>query len=158
MGKRGPKPEPTVLKLARGNPGKRKTNKKEPKPKSDQIEPPEYLSGKSMEKWNEITPALITSGVMTNADVETIGRYCSMWEQWVKYLEQCRRGLDVLVIKDENGKVKYMQSSPAATMQMKLSTALLRIEQEFGLTPSARTGINVNEEKEDNDFEKWQAG
>jgi len=151
VGRRGPKPEPTVLKLAKGNPGKRRINKAEPKPDADGIEPPEYLSGKSLEKWNDITPQLKGMGVMTKADVETIARYCTMWEQWLKYLDQCRRGLDVLVIRDEAGKVKYMQSSPAATMQQKLATSMLRIEQEFGLTPSARTGIvaQKNDQEED---------
>jgi len=157
MGKRGPKPEPTVLKLAKGNPGKRPINKKEPKPEATGIEPPAYLDGESLKKWDSVVPGLIKTGVMTKADVETVARYCAMWEQWVKYLEQCRRGLDVLVIKDENGKVKYMQSSPAATMQMKLATAMLKIEQEFGLTPSARTGIVASEEKEPNEYEKWLA-
>jgi len=36
-------------------------------------------------------------------------------------------------------------------MQQKLATSMLRIEQEFGLTPSARTGIvaQKNDEEED---------
>lgn len=151
MGKRGPKPEPTVLKIAKGNPGKRAINKREPKPPSDGIEPPEYLAGKSLEKWHEVVPQLKMMGVMTDADVEVIARYCTMHEQWLKYLDQVRRGLDVLVIRDESGKVKYMQSTPAATMLMKLATSMLRIEQEFGLTPSARTGIvaQTNDQEDD---------
>jgi hypothetical protein len=32
MGKRGPSPKPTSLKVLQGNPGKRKINKSEPKP------------------------------------------------------------------------------------------------------------------------------
>ena len=70
-----------------------------------------------------------------------------MWEQWCKYLEQCRRGLDVLVLKDDNGKVKYMQTSPAASQLNKLAQSMLRIEQEFGMTPSARTGIDATDKK-----------
>lgn len=155
MGKRGPRPEPTIIKMAKGNPGKRPLNKSEPKPPSDDITPPEYLSGKSLEKWHAIVPQLKQMGVMTVTDVETIARYCTMWEQWLKYLEQCRRGLDVLVIRDESGKVKYMQSSPAATMQQKLATSMLRIEQEFGLTPSARTGIVAQTEDEDDPLARF---
>lgn len=155
MGRRGPKPEPTIIKLAKGNPGKRRINKAEPKPSTDGIEPPEYLAGKSLEKWHAIIPQLRDMGVMTVSDVETIARYCTMWEQWLKYLDQCRRGLDVLVIRDESGKVKYMQSTPAATMQQKLATSMLRIEQEFGLTPSARTGIVAKKDEEDDPLAKY---
>lgn len=147
MGKRGPRPEPTVIKMAKGNPGNRPLNKREARPDRTAIEPPEYLSGKSLEKWNHLEPILNPCGLLTQADVETLGRYCTMWEQWCKYLEQCRRGLDVLVLKDDNGKVKYMQTSPAASQLNKLAQSMLRIEQEFGMTPSARTGISATDEK-----------
>ena len=93
-------------------------------------------------------------GVMTNADIDTIARYCTMHEQYVKYLEQVRRGLDVLVIRDEKGKVKYMQSTPAATMMMKLAASMLRIEQEFGLTPSSRTAIVASKPEEADETDK----
>ena len=147
MGKRGPRKEPTILKIAKGNPGKRPLNKSEPRPPSDDITPPEWVTGVAREKWDNVVPKLIGMGVMTNADVDTIARYCTMHEQYVKYLEQVRRGLDVLVIRDDAGKVKYMQSTPAATMMMKLAGSMLRIEQEFGLTPSARSGVSAAQEK-----------
>ena len=147
MGKRGPRPEPTIIKMAKGNPGKRPLNKSEPKPPSDDIKPPSWVTGVSLEKWEEVVPKLVGMGVMTNADVDTIARYCTMHEQFVKYLEQVRRCLDVLVIRDDAGKVKYMQSTPAATMQSKLATAMLRIEQEFGLTPSARSGLSATKQE-----------
>src|SRR5210317_960083 len=151
MGKRGPKPQPTVLKLARGNPGCRKLNDAEPKPKADKIEPPKYLTGESLKCWKVITPGLIATGVMTEADVPTLARYCTMHEQWLLYLAEVRAGNDILVILNDDGSVKYQQSSPAATMQQKLATSMLRIEQEFGLTPSARTGIvaQKNDQEED---------
>ena len=103
------------------------------------------MAGASRSKWDEVVPKLIGMGVMTNADIDTIARYCTMHEQFVKYLDQVRRGLDVLVIRDDKGKVKYMQSTPAATMMTKLAASMLRIEQEFGLTPSSRTGIIAKE-------------
>lgn len=145
MGKRGPRPEPTIIKMAKGNPGKRPLNKSEPRPPSDDITPPDWVTGVARSKWDEVVPKLIGMGVMTNADIDTIARYCTMHEQYVKYLEQVRRGLDVLVIRDDKGKVKYMQSTPAATMMNKLAASMLRIEQEFGLTPSSRTGIVAKE-------------
>ena len=151
MGKRGPKPQPTKLRLLRGNPGKRQINKSEPIPPSDDIAPPDWVSGVARSKWDEVVPKLIGMGVMTNADVDTIARYCTMHEQFVKYLDQVRRGLDVLVIRDDKGKVKYMQSTPAATMMTKLAASMLRIEQEFGLTPSARSGIVAKKQTSEED-------
>ena len=141
MGKRGPRPEPTILTLAKGNPGKKQINKAEPKPSAAKIAPPKYLSGESLKCWKAIVPGLISTGVMTEADVPTLARYCTMFEQWLRYLAEVRAGNDILVILNDDGSVKYEQASPAATMQQKLATSMLRIEQEFGLTPSARTGI-----------------
>ena len=154
MGKRGPRPQPTILKILKDNPGKRRLNKDEPKPASDGIQPPQWVTGNALAKWNEIVPQLLAMGVMTNADVEPVARYCTMHEQYVKYLDQVRRGLDVLVIRDEKGKVKYMQSTPAATMLNKLSASMLRIEQEFGLTPSARTGIVANKQEDNTEADQ----
>jgi len=141
MGKRGRRPEPTILKIAKGNPGKRPLNTSEPKPPDGEIQPPDWVSGVARAKWDDLVPKLVAMNVMTVSDVDTIARYCSMHEQYVKYLEQVRRGLDVIVMRDESGRVRYMQSTPAATMMLKLATSMLRIEQEFGLTPSSRSGI-----------------
>jgi P27 family predicted phage terminase small subunit len=143
------------LKIAKGNPGKRPLNKSEPKPPSDDITPPDWVTGVARAKWDNVVPKLIGMGVMTNADVDTIARYCTMHEQFVKYLEQCRRGLDVLVIRDDKGKVKYMQSTPAATMLSKLAASMLRIEQEFGLTPSARSNISAAKPHEEDDLTRF---
>jgi len=115
------------------------------------------VTGVAREKWDNVVPKLIGMGVMTNADVDTIARYCTMHEQFVKYLDQCRRGLDVLVIRDDAGKVKYMQSTPAATMLSKLAASMLRIEQEFGLTPSARSGLSASQEKPGDELDSFFA-
>ena len=155
MGKRGPRPQPTIIKIAKGNPGKRPLNHAEPKPAANAVEPPSWVSGKSLEKWQEVAPKLLAMGVLTNADVETLARYCTMHEQFVKYLDEVRQGGDVLVVRDEAGKVKYMQSTPAATMLMKLAASMLRIEQEFGLTPSERTGIATTQAKRKDELEEF---
>lgn len=151
MGKRGPRPQPSSIRIARGNPGKRPLNDREPVPAGGSIHPPEWVVGVARAKWDDVVPKLESMRVITPADVEAIARYCAMYEQWVKYLEQMRRGLDVIVLRDKDGKVRYMQSSPAATMFVKLAASMLRIEQEYGLTPSARTGISTSDGETDED-------
>jgi P27 family predicted phage terminase small subunit len=157
MGKRGPRPEPTILKVVKGNPGKRPLNASEPAPARDRIEPPSWLSDASLAKWHEVVPKLMAMRVMTNADVDAIARYCVMHELYAKYLSQVRRGLDVLVIRDEAGRVKYMQATPAATQLNKLEASMLRIEQEFGMTPSSRSGVNAASEVKDDSLAAFAA-
>lgn len=127
----------------RGDPSKEGLHKKEPLPPSGRIEPPDYVEGLALAKWNEIAPKIEAMGLLTTCDLEPLARYCVIYEQWRKYLDQVRRGLDVIVMKDEAGKVRYMQVGPAATMFKSLATELLRLEAEFGLTPSARASIDV---------------
>jgi len=152
MGKRGKRPEPTILKIAKGNPGKRPLNLNEPRPPEGEVLAPDWVTDVARAKWDELVPKLISMGVMTVSDVDTIARYCAMHEQYLKYLDQCRRGLDVLVMRDEAGRIRYMQSTPAATMMVKLAASMLRIEQEFGLTPSARSGIVATQTEKPEDI------
>jgi P27 family predicted phage terminase small subunit len=142
MGKRGVKPQSTVLKLLRGNPGKRALNKLEPQPARDAIVPPAYLVGPSLDKWNEVLPGLLATGVVTNADIETLARYCTMYEQFLFCLAEIRAGRDQIPVNDpETGELLSIKSTPAGLNMHKLAASMLRIEQEFGLTPSARSGI-----------------
>lgn len=143
MGKRGPRKQPTTLRLLRGDRSKEGTPAGEPQPLPGDLTPPAHVQGAALEKWNEVAPKLAAIGLLTPNDLETLARYCLYFEQFVKYAEQIRKGLDVLVIRDKDGKVKYVQSTPAATMFVKLGQSMLRIEQEFGLTPSARASMNL---------------
>ena len=148
MGKRGPPKQPTVLRLLRGNLSKRKINEREPKPDADQIVPPEYLAGASLAKWNQVLPGLIATGVITNADVETLARYCTMHEQFLFCLKEIRAGRDQIEIKDpKTGEIVNIKSTPAAVNIFKLSAQMLQVEQHFGMTPSARSGIVANKKQ-----------
>lgn len=158
MGKRGPRKQPTKLRLLRGDPSKEGTPAGEPEPLPGDLSPPPHVQGIALDKWNEVAPKLAAIGLLTPNDLETLARYCLYFEQFVKYAEQIRRGLDVLVIRDKDGKVKYVQSTPAATMFVKLGQSMLRIEQEFGLTPSARAGMNVNNAPKESRLQKYLDG
>ena len=149
MAKPGRRPTPTVLKIATGNPGKRKLNKNEPKPANDNISPPDFLDEKALEKWDSLVPIIKGMGLMTNADVDTIARYCAMHSLFIKYLDQMNRGGDIVVAKNPDGTIKNISSTPASIQLHKLATALLRIEQEYGLTASSRGTIDMKKLDDD---------
>jgi P27 family predicted phage terminase small subunit len=151
MGKRGPPPEPSILRYIRGNPSKTPLNDGEPTPDllSPGAEPPVWLEGVALDKWHEIVPVLTAMRVMTIADRETIARYCALWEQWKKNYDIVKRGADVIIGRDAAGEVKYMQVTPYASQMTKIATLLLRIEQEFGLTPSSRSQVTIHGSRDD---------
>ena len=154
MGKRGPPVTPTALKVLRGNRSKedldeRMKHEPDPDPVCPNQEPPEYLEGESLKKWNEVFPIAQRMRVMTEADVETLGRYCELWSQWLSCLKRIRKdGLyqAYYEINKKTGEkvLKCHQVAPWASESKAASDKLLRLEQEFGFTPSSRTSLKVD--------------
>ena len=55
---RGPKPQPTKLKILRGIPGKRRLPENEPILPPVLPEPPEFVQGAALQEWHRIAPLL----------------------------------------------------------------------------------------------------
>ena len=58
MGRRGPKPAPNVLKLLRGNPGKRPINQEEPVSRLEIPNPPWELEPDVKKEWDKLCEEL----------------------------------------------------------------------------------------------------
>lgn len=143
MGKRGPRPQPTKLRILRGNPGKRPIKNSEPQPSSDGIVMPPHLGPVAVARWGELLPLLQSVKVMTRADVEALARYCDTYEWWLATRAKLRTEGDTYPILNDGGQVKYIAQRPEVSIAHKLSQQLRQLEQDFGLNPSARTSLNV---------------
>ncbi|HGN0868484.1 TPA: P27 family phage terminase small subunit, partial [Providencia alcalifaciens] len=75
----GRRPKPTNLKLVTGNPGKRKLNDKEPKPRREIPSPPEHLTDWGKIAWAKLTLLLDGMGVLTIADSLALERLCDIY-------------------------------------------------------------------------------
>ena len=145
MGKRGPRPQPTNLKILRGNPGKRSLNKKEPLPPTNGVNMPPHLGDLAAARWAEVLPMLQAVKVMTQADVEALARYCDTYEWWLATRAKLKKEGDTYPIINDKGEVKYIAQRPEVSIAHKLAQQLRQLEQDFGLNPSARTSLNVKE-------------
>ena len=150
MARPGRKPRPTALKILRGERADR-INHQEPAPPAGPVPPPEWLQGDGLVVWSQIAPQLLATGVLTVIDADALARYCSLVVQWRKHLGIVERGGDVLIMRDETGKVRYTQVAPSATLVNKYGAALLRLESEFGMTPAARSAIRVGQQPDASD-------
>jgi phage terminase small subunit len=74
----GRRPQPTSLKLLRGNPGKRKVSKREPKPPEGDVVMPSGLSAGAVEMWQELAPIALAMRTLTPADVRVFGTLCEL--------------------------------------------------------------------------------
>ena len=156
MGKRGPKPMPAALRIARGTHLER-LNKNEPQPAADNLAAPEWVTGEAAAKFNELAPQLSAMRVLTNVDVDALGRYCVMFVEWKKHLAICQQGGDVLVLKDDHGRLKFASIAPSATLVAKYGMQLLRLGEAFGMTPSSRTQVAAGAVQPSDPLQEWLA-
>jgi P27 family predicted phage terminase small subunit len=150
------KPQPTALKILRGNPGKRKLPAAEPKPPADGIEPPDYLDELARRKWDAMLPLLQAVKVMTRADVEALARYCDTYSWWMRVRAVLRKDGDTYPILNDKGEVKYIAQRPEVAIAHKLAAQLHVLESDFGLSPASRTKLSTAElEKPQDDLEAF---
>ena len=173
MGRRGPKRKPTAKrKLEGGRVSHRKKNRKEPMPElATGVQCPEWLDDNAKLCWFDLTPKLEDEGLLTVLDIKQIIRYCQTWSRWVMAEQFCQEHGDVYplygetkkpvkyrgkVQSDDKGKpiyevqnyIKCFQQVPHRGIANRLNLALCRIEAQFGMTPSSRTGIEVAKGKD----------
>ena len=156
MGRRGPPPTPTHLRMLRGNPGKRPANTREPQPRKDIPRCPAWLSGEAKKVWRRMVPELKRMGILTVVDGDALAAYCQTYARWKAAEQFIQQHGEVYPIRDDNGRVKYMQQFPQVSVSRNLLQLLKSYQQEFGLTPSARTRIEVGRPNELEDDEAFR--
>ncbi len=156
MGRRGPPAKPTALKLIAGNPGKRRLNEREPKPSAGSPHCPEWLSVEARKVWKRLVPQLRAMRVLTLVDADALAAYCHTYVRWRDAEDFLSKHGAVYPLRDEQGRVKCMQQFPQVSIARNLLLVLRAYQQEFGLTPAARSRIAVQDEPaQASDASRW---
>lgn len=137
MGRRGPAPTPTALKLLKGAQPCR-INKNEPVARDGFPVCPEGTDEAVREIWDYAISEMIAMGTAKSADRDTLRLYC---EAVVAH----RRASEVvnaepLIVEGATG---GMVRNPALVIQRDAAEQVRKLAQEFGFTPSARSRITV---------------
>ena len=136
---RGPPPQPTVLKLLKGNPGKRPLNEDEPQPEVlATFDPPPSLSKAAADHWKIIAPLLAGNRLLTELDVDALSMYCEAKANWAHAIAEYSKEP---IITAPSG---YPMISPYHAIASKAFDQMSKLLTEFGLTPSSRTRIGVS--------------
>ena len=141
MGRRGPPPKPTALRILNGNAAKRPLNAREPKPAVGTPHCPEWLSEDARKVWKRLVPQLRAMRVLTLVDADALAAYCHSFARWRDAEEFLSKHGMVYPIRDDHGRVKCMQQWPQVSIARNLLLVLRAYQQEFGLTPAARSRI-----------------
>lgn len=136
MGRRGPAPKPTKLEKLQGNPGKRKRNAREPKPKQKAPVCPSWLDTEAKAEWKRIVPELESLGLLTTVDRAALAAYCQSFSRWRAAEEGIQK--HGLTFDTLNGPRK----NPEVAISEKALALMKAYLQEFGLSPASRTRVN----------------
>lgn len=141
MGKRGPAPKPTKLRLLHGD-RKDRVNTDEPVPSDGLPQLPPNVSSEVAEVWDYTLRELSVMGIATPADRDALLCFC---EAVVVHRQASAdiawNGITVEGL--TGGSVR----NPAVLIQKDAAAQIRVFAQEFGLTPSARSQIQMGPQK-----------
>lgn len=143
MGRRGPAPEPTHLKLLKGNPGKRALNKEEPKPDRGKLTAPAWLNRAAKLEWRRVVKHLDELGMSTDFDRSMLATYCQAYSR-LQELEKIVEELG-FTFTTEKG---YVCQRPEFGMAQRQATLVRGLASEFGMSPSSRTRVRAPTKKD----------
>lgn len=154
MGQRGPQPTPNILKLIKGNPGKRPINLADGvNPLVEVPDMPRHLSKEARKEWKRITPLLVEEGLIAKMDRSVLALYCQAWGRMVE-LEAAlaakieARVADGMTYEDaveycsyDITPKGYRQQAAIVNLIRSHAESVARYAAHFGLSPSQRARI-----------------
>jgi P27 family predicted phage terminase small subunit len=138
MGKRGPAPVPTNLRLLHGETRPSRINRDEPKPRELSPPKPEWLSSAAAEEWDRVIPDVIAMRSARAVDASALAAYCEA----VARFRTASQVVAVagLMIKDRDGSLRR---NPAVSQARDASAEMRSWAREFGFTPAARQPLRI---------------
>jgi P27 family predicted phage terminase small subunit len=142
MGKRGPKPTPTKVLAARGS-WRARTRPAEPDAPSAKPVCPKGRSATWRACWRWLTTQLEAMSLLSTAEEQDIRRYCDAHEHYTRANTHIEKNGLMLEMRNAENQIVQVVKNPMMIERARLSAELLRLGQQFGLTPSARAGLGA---------------
>ena len=151
----GRRPKPTHLKIVGGNPGKRALNKREPAPRREIPSCPAHLSDESKVAWGRLVEMLDRIGVLTECDALALERLCDCYADILACRELVARDGRTYTTTTAQGDT-LIKGNPAVNQLRAADAQFKSYLVEFGLTPAARSKVQVSDdEKPEDGFQEF---
>ena len=140
---RGRKPRPTKLKILAGEPNKDRINDNEPDAPEGRPVQPDGLDDIGKTAWAALCESLDALGILSTVDHHALEIYAHSYSGYraaLAYLD-ATNGQQIRVW-EENGKLQ-MRRNPIMTEIHTHRAELMKMQAEFGLTPSSRSRLTV---------------
>jgi P27 family predicted phage terminase small subunit len=110
--------------------------------------PPPYLKKDAKKLFIDRAEVLHPVGLLTEIDVYTFAAYCSILAEYIELEKKCRDGRFKETYTQQKKRKKtnevYFTVTALSNYRMQLINQLQKYETKFGLTPSDRDGISLN--------------
>jgi P27 family predicted phage terminase small subunit len=147
VGKRGPLPKEEGARQNRRARSNLRLIEKYENEKPTAPEPPEGLSPERVADWNRYFGSQL-AGLVQETDMSAVRR---LWNYYQQHDELTTIFAKSRLVAGSTGQPRM---NPAADALLKLETAILRLENELGLTPSARLRLGITFADATNSLEK----
>ena len=139
MGRRGPAPTPSAVKMARGETRPSRLNHQQPLPLDRRPVMPTGMSERAQTIWRRVMRDMAHTGAILAADTDTLRIYCEtvdMYEQSLDILKKTG-----LVVRGARG--NELVRNPVYQTYRDSRDAERLFARELGLSPAARAGMQV---------------
>lgn len=141
----GPPRKPTAILRLSGSP-LADQREGEPIPPADAPEPPAWLDKHQREGWDWLVGTLVKMKLLSSADLPTIAAYAVAWGAFVEAVADVE-----MHGKTSTGSTGAEMVSPWVKMRNESLAQILKLAQQFGLSPAARARVKVAEKQVAND-------
>jgi P27 family predicted phage terminase small subunit len=141
MGRRGPAPKPTRLRVLEGNRSHRPLPVGEPKPRPFLPRPPAYLRGEARTYFQQQARRLYDLRMLTELDVQTLVMAAKLWQRWLQAEESVERSLQA--------SSRLIRSK--VLIAAKYAGLYSRLASEFGMSPASRVRLATGHEDPNDD-------
>lgn len=138
-GRSGRKPKPTAVHVLQGTFRPDRHSGGEPEPPTSIPEPPKSLKGEALAEWDRITVLLAASKCIAELDRSALAAYCIEWSRYVNANNKLRLANTLLAESTKGTKMPH----PLLRVSDRALANMLRICQEFGMTPASRSRLDV---------------
>jgi P27 family predicted phage terminase small subunit len=139
MGRRGPKPTPTELKLLRGETRPSRVNLDEPQPLPAFPEVPDHLSDDAKAVWAHVREQMGHTRVIRGADRDILELYCETLARYREASALLERSGFVI----KGARHGDLVRNPLVAMVRDLTVQVRAVAGELGLTPASRTSLRA---------------
>jgi len=137
MGRRGPPPAPTRLRVLRGETRPSRLNRHEPEPAGGFPVMPDELDADAQAEWHHVEAQMAATGVIRPVDRMLLRAYCEAVSRYLQAVRLFATSGTLLPDRGHHGVVK----NPLHQIVRDNEATMRALARELGLTPSARSGL-----------------